>query len=285
MNYTGGKYALLPQIIPMFPERIDTFVDLFCGGCNVGVNINANHIILNDSMREIMDLYSKFSILPIEHILSHIENRISQFGLSKENCDGYYAMRKEYNMTRDPLDLFVCCAYSFSNQIRFNSKGEFNMPFGKRWFNERMRDNLIRFVGVLQKDSVELRCGSAFDFNFEGLGCHDLVYCDPPYLITTATYNENGGWCEADEMRLYTMLDDLNSKHIKFVLSNVMSSNGVENAILREWISTNENYRCEHLEKWYGNCSYHRKDKGDSDEVLVMNYIPDHHLEKQSVLE
>ena len=41
LNYTGGKYKLLPQIIPLFPEDINMFVDLFCGGCNVGINVNA----------------------------------------------------------------------------------------------------------------------------------------------------------------------------------------------------------------------------------------------------
>ena len=34
LNYTGGKYKLLPQILPLFPKDIDVFVDLFCGGCN-----------------------------------------------------------------------------------------------------------------------------------------------------------------------------------------------------------------------------------------------------------
>ena len=38
LNYTGGKYRLLSQILPLFPDDIETFVDLFCGGCNVGIN-------------------------------------------------------------------------------------------------------------------------------------------------------------------------------------------------------------------------------------------------------
>lgn len=45
LNYTGGKFKLLPQILPYFPEDINIFVDLFCGGCNVGVNIDANTMI------------------------------------------------------------------------------------------------------------------------------------------------------------------------------------------------------------------------------------------------
>ena len=34
LNYTGGKYKLLPQILPLFPNEIDTFIDLFGGGYN-----------------------------------------------------------------------------------------------------------------------------------------------------------------------------------------------------------------------------------------------------------
>ena len=48
LNYTGGKFKLLPQILPHFPKNIDTFVDLFCGGCNVGINVEANTVIYND---------------------------------------------------------------------------------------------------------------------------------------------------------------------------------------------------------------------------------------------
>ena len=49
LNYTGGKHKLLPQILPLFPKEINTFVDLFCGGGNVTVNVEAKRIIGNDS--------------------------------------------------------------------------------------------------------------------------------------------------------------------------------------------------------------------------------------------
>ena len=49
LNYTGGKYKLLPQIMSSFPsEGCNTFVDLFTGGLNVGVNVNAKTIYAND---------------------------------------------------------------------------------------------------------------------------------------------------------------------------------------------------------------------------------------------
>ena len=48
MNYIGGKYKLLPQILPLFPNNINTFVDLFCGGCNIGINVNAEGKLCGD---------------------------------------------------------------------------------------------------------------------------------------------------------------------------------------------------------------------------------------------
>ena len=41
LNYVGGKHKLLPQILPLFPKNINTFIDLFGGGFNVGINVSA----------------------------------------------------------------------------------------------------------------------------------------------------------------------------------------------------------------------------------------------------
>lgn len=39
LNYTGGKYKLLPQLLELFPKQVNTFVDLFAGGGNVSVSM------------------------------------------------------------------------------------------------------------------------------------------------------------------------------------------------------------------------------------------------------
>ena len=49
LNYTGGKYKLLSQTLPLFPKDADQVVDLFCGGCNVGINVDCNKVLFNDS--------------------------------------------------------------------------------------------------------------------------------------------------------------------------------------------------------------------------------------------
>ena len=53
-NYTGGKYKLLDQLLPLFPDKVDTFYDLFAGGANVAVNVKAKKIIANDIQHQII---------------------------------------------------------------------------------------------------------------------------------------------------------------------------------------------------------------------------------------
>ena len=164
MNYIGGKYKLLSQILPLFPKNIGTFVDLFCGGCNVGINVSAKKIIFNDNLSYLIELYKKFDLLPKTEILNHIEGRINQFNLSLTNKEGYLELRKLYNQEKNPLDLFVLSAYSFNHQIRFNNSHEFNNPFGKgrSCFNEHMKNNLLYFLSKLNSKNV-----SFSSFNFE----------------------------------------------------------------------------------------------------------------------
>ena len=71
LNYIGGKYKLLPQILPLFPENIETFVDLFCGGCNVGINVPAKKTIFNDNLSFLIDLYKSFNSLSVTDIFNH----------------------------------------------------------------------------------------------------------------------------------------------------------------------------------------------------------------------
>lgn len=106
LNYTGGKYKLLPQILPIFPKKINTFVDLFCGGCNVGINVkNANKVILNDNLTYLIDMYTAFKN---RDVIAHVENRIEKFNLTLTNTEGYNNLRDEYNSdSSDPLRL-IC---------------------------------------------------------------------------------------------------------------------------------------------------------------------------------
>lgn len=276
MNYTGGKYKILEHIIPSFPEEMNRFVDLFAGGLNVGINVRANTIYANDQITYLMELYRLFQDTPTETLLDAVKHRIACFRLSQTNGEGYHALRSEYNRSKSPLDLFVLTCYSFNHQIRFNARHEFNTPFGKERssFNESIERNLILFCGALHRKNIVLSTGDFRDFDYSALGAGDVVYCDPPYLITTGSYNDGKrgfrDWTAAEDRTLLDLLDRLDRRGILFSLSNVFAHKGQTNDALIEW---SRKYFVTYIDKTYGNCSYHFKDRAAKTvEVLVTNY-------------
>lgn len=100
-----------------------------------------------------------------------------------------------------------------------------------------MQSKLSDFIDRLHRQDCRFTCVSFTDFDVSALTNRDFIYVDPPYLITCATYNEQDGWNEDHEKELLHFLDELNSKGIRFALSNVLRSKGKENTILIEWLS------------------------------------------------
>ena len=279
LNYIGGKYKILKQILPYFPTEINSFVDLFAGGCNVGINVTAKKIYFNDNLTFLVEMYRAFLNQEINEVISYIEARVKEFDLSLTNEDGYKRLRAIYNLEKKPLDLFVLIAFTFNHQIRFNNSHEFNNPFGRERssFNLKMKENLISFLNELHNKEIVLSSMDFDKFDFTGLNSSDFVYCDPPYLITTGTYNDGKrgftGWSEKEEKLLLEILDNLNKKDIKFALSNVLVHKGKSNDTLKEWVNKNQ-YYVNYLDYHYANSNYQTRvrDKKASVEVLITNY-------------
>ena len=297
LNYTGGKFKLLPQILPLFPANIDIFVDLFCGGANVGVNVKSNKTILNDTNDNLTLLFSMFKnlgndFLPlIDEIIEKYQlSQSSKYGYDYYNCDSntglapynkdrFLKLRDDFNNSKDIgyyhyAMLYTLILYSFNNQIRFNSQGHFNLPVGKRDYNEKMKQKLQKFIDRLKEKDYKFSNLDFRDFDISTLNSDSFVYADPPYLITCATYNEQGGWSEKDEHDLLNFLDDLHKNNIKFALSNVLRSKGKENSILIEWTQRNsDKYKVINLNYSYNNSNYQTKNKSEvTEEVLIVNY-------------
>ena len=269
LNYVGGKFKLLKEILPLFPDKINTFVDLFGCGFNVGINVNAGHIIYNDISEPVVELLDYIKGKDIEDLLQEIDGYIEKYNLSKENREGFLALREDYNSgERTPIKFYTLLCYAFNNQIRFNKNNEYNMPFGKdrSSFNPTLRQKFIDFVEVLHSKDCCFMNISFDEFNFDEFDNGDFVYCDPPYFNSVAAYNEQGGWTEEHEQKLLALLDKLNDKGVRFALSNNLKYN---NPFLDEW---KNKYKVHYLNGDYSNCNYHKIDRSKDIEVLITNY-------------
>lgn len=301
INYTGNKYRILSQITKYFPQKIDTFVDLFCGGATVGFNVDANHIVLIDSDSKIINLLKTLAIKDINKIIKEIESNILKYnlsyslkktytfykengyvegnnGLKKYNSVGFYKLRSDYNELKNKnsfkanIMLYTLMVYGFNNDIRFNSYGKYNLPVGKTDFNKNNYEKLLAYNERAKKISYEFICA---DFRNEKvkeiIDKADFVYCDPPYLITTAVYNENHGWSSRDEKDLLELLKNINKGNKKFALSNVLKKVDKTNTILEKWIIEN-NFNKHNIEYHYRSASYNKKNRdGKEEEVLITN--------------
>lgn len=274
LNYIGGKYKLLPQLFPLFPDEVYTFVDLFAGGGDVFINVNADRVIANDINHHVIEIYKEFQKFDVVELIERIETTIAQWQLSANNEEAYRSFRDYYNATGNPIDLFILVCHSFNYQFRFNSAHQFNNPFGRNrsWFNPTLRKNLILFVRHIKDIEFSELNFKLFDFSILSKG--DFVYADPPYLITTGSYNDGKrgfeGWSWKEETWLYEILDDLDKRGIKFALSNVLEHKGKTNLILDDW---RKRYHTHMLSMNYNNSNYHAKNNDKlTQEVLITNY-------------
>lgn len=154
--YMGNKKKLINKgLINLFPPYIHRFIDLFSGSAIVAMNAKSEEFIINDIDSNLYDLYTLFKTTDSQNIISHIQNRIDEYGLARERTkrnqfedkekinlykNAYMNLRTQYNSNRNILDFYTLMFYSFSQQFRFNSKGEFNMPCGNDCFSDKNKD-------------------------------------------------------------------------------------------------------------------------------------------------
>lgn len=288
--YMGNKFDLLPQIFPYFPDNVNVFYDLFGGSGCISGNVIANKIVYNELNDNIVKLYDLFLKYSDEELISYIKDYITKFDLNIEGVNvkqndstakktreyynqNYIKFRDAYNKSdKDYRMLYTLTFYSFSNLIRFNSKEEFNMPYGNRCFCKKHEDQIRIWCKLIHSKNIITMNRDAFDIlEHTQFNSDDFVYCDPPYSNTLAIYNENrahGGWSIEDDLKLFSYLEKLDKQGIKWGLSNVFENKGKKNIHLIEWCEKN-GWNVQHL-----NFSYSSLGKGNanSDEVYICNY-------------
>lgn len=287
--YMGNKKRLINNgLISMFPRGIHTFVDLFSGSGIVSMNIRADRIIMNDIDTHLIELYELFKSHTAEYIIQHIESRIQEFGLSKETTrrcafkdfekinqykEAYIKLRNKYNQEKSTLDLCTLMYFSFSQQFRFNSDGDFNMPCGDDYFSEYQKGGIISGCDFFHNNDVTISNLDFKQFDTSTLSTSDFVYLDPPYLITLAVYTENqngyAGWSAEDEQALYDLCESLNTNGVHFGMSNVFRNRGNVNQTLIDWCKYHQfKVHRFHLHT-YSACG---KGNSNAEEVFITNY-------------
>jgi len=284
--YMGNKKKLIKKgLTDLFPEKIDTFVDVFGGSGVVGMNVTAKNYIINDINTHLFQLYHLFKDCSVDMIVSCIKYNIEKYHLPKERTKrnqyfdkakieeykkAYNKLRDVYNAERNIFDFYTLMFFSFSQQFRFNNKGDFNMPYGMDCFCDKNIEYIKNGCEYFQRPNVKcLNIDFKYLIGDASVDENTFFYCDPPYYNTTAVYNENNSWTQENEKDLYYCLDLQNNKGTRWALSTVLENKGKENPFLREWLSHNDYNIYSFSGHTYSACG---KGNSNAKEVLITNY-------------
>lgn len=278
MNYIGGKYKLLPQILDLFPNKINMFYDVFGGGANLSLNVKSEHVYYNDIVPYVSEVLNGMKGINTDECIGKIKEIINTYELSKTNIEGFKRLRDDYNKGRkDWMTFYTLMCYSFNNQYRFNNNHEYNSSFGyhKSCFSNVTEQKIKKVIERLDKIDIVFDNKDFRDIDFSDADENDLVYFDPPYLITCGNYNDGKrgfkGWSKQDDRDLMVLCDSLDYRGVRFAMSNVFENKGNKNEELIEW---SKEYKVHYINNTYNNSNYQSKDKGKNTtiEVLITNY-------------
>ncbi len=237
LKWMGGKTKLIP-FIQQFIPKYNTYYEPFFGSGAVFFSQQPEKAICSDIQSEPILIINAIKNSPKEFY--DLFSQLSQ-QLWEEGSSFYYSLRKKYNdgnmsEFEKAVSFMILLRGGFNGLVRFNPKGEWNVPFGDRG-NKDSKNQAVPLNNLFSLSKID-ECSSflnngdkqfinqSFETTIQRAREGDFIYCDPPYLITTQQYN---GWNIKDELLLAEELKKADKRGVKFILSNVYSYKGREN--------------------------------------------------------
>lgn len=230
LKWVGGKRQLIPSIIELMPKNIKSYnyIEPFIGGGAVLFHTQPKTAIINDLNTELINVY--------EVIKNNLDELIEDLKKHRNEPDYFYQIRgldrtdeyKELSPVIRASRIIYLNKTCYNGLYRVNNAGEFNAPYGfykkpnivneptLKAVNKYLNNNNI---SIYNKDYSEI---------LKLADTNSFVYLDPPYYPISESSNftgyVQGGWDMWDQVRLREVCDELNSKGIKFLLSNSSAS-------------------------------------------------------------
>lgn len=185
LKWAGGKAKLAPFIAAHMPQNpCKRLIEPFAGSAALSLALDFDAYLLNDTNPDLIGLFRTLK----QEKQSFIEYARSFF-ISENNQEArFYELREQFNHSRNIAErsaLFVYLnRHAFNGLCRYNSKGMFNVPFGRYSAPYFPATEMQAFAD--KSERIELMCGD-FQAALNQAGDDDVVYCDPPYVPLSET--------------------------------------------------------------------------------------------------
>jgi DNA adenine methylase len=265
LKWAGGKQRLLPQYTPFFPPKdvIGHYYEPFVGSGALFFYWQPRPSTLADRNAHLIELYRV--------VQQNVEALIEALRPHQNDADYYYAIRAQDPALLSPVERAARLIYlnktCYNGLYRENSKGKFNVPFG-RYKNPKICDAPRLRAASRALQGVELVVGD-FEAVTETAVAGDFIYFDPPYvpLSTTSSFTSYSkhGFGLDDQKRLAQTVRRLTQKGVLVMLSNSSAP------LIYELYQG-----CRLVEvQARRNINSKAHKRGPVKELLVLNYVPE----------
>jgi DNA adenine methylase len=224
VKWAGGKGQLIEQFKPLFPNKINRYIEPFVGSGAILFYILKNYspkeVIINDINEELMITY--------EVVEKDVELLILKLKEHKKlhNKEYYYEIRKQNPKDLNNVEKAARFIYlnktCFNGLYRVNSEGGFNVPIGDHKNPDIVSEDKLREISKLLKNVI-IKCES-FEKVIKYAKKGDFIYLDPPYYPvkrkTSFTKYSKGDFLEKEQEKLKETFDSLTKKGCLCMESN-----------------------------------------------------------------
>jgi DNA adenine methylase len=224
LKWAGGKARVLPELLPLLPAG-KRFIEPFAGSGVVFLNVDYPAYLVGEINPDLFNLYSLLKQEP-EALIKETRRL---FRGANNQSQAYYKLRSEFNAARRgrrKSALFIYLnRHGFNGMCRYNSKGEFNIPFGAYKSPAFPEGAMRAFAVKLQElgEAAQMYCGD-FDLGLSQAGPGDVVYCDPPYMPLTLaasfTSYHDAGFNMGEQRRLAQACERAAQRGATVIISN-----------------------------------------------------------------
>lgn len=225
-KWVGGKRKLLPELHQLKPNTYNNYYEPFFGGGAFLFDLMPENAVINDQNSELINVYRIIKESPkelIELLTQHKENNSKEYYLDLRAADRDGRI-DAMNDVEKAARIMYMLKVDFNGLYRVNSKGQFNVPYG-RYKNPSIVDaeNIMNVSSYFNSNNITILEGD-FATAVESAQNNDLVYFDPPYIPLNVTSNFTAytadGFDDKDQIRLRDIFFDLANKGVNVMLSN-----------------------------------------------------------------
>ena len=236
----GIKTKLVPWIMELVPEINGKWIEPFLGTGVVAFNANFKKAILNDTNPHIINFYKGIQSKEITAPLmkQYLEQEGELLSVADDNgYEHYRKIRSRFNSGEySPYDFIFLSRAGFNGMMRFNNKGNWNIPFCKK--PDRFAQAYVtKITNQVSTVSKIIKPEPAWTFHNKSFADiiplaaeDDFIYCDPPYYGRYVDYYN--GWTEQDEELLFTLLSETKAR---FILSTWHHNDWRENDMIAKF--------------------------------------------------